>query len=316
MDTILLTSAGGLTGVFLAKHYRSTRKCRIIATDMSKFNPLDLWTDAFYEVPAIKDPTYAEKLQLICEKESVDLIIPVTSRDVDFFSGQEIQKRFRDQKYMVSDGEINKILSNKLLCYDHLGKMGIRTPRVYDREGLVFPCVLKPQKGSGSKGTYILETMEDYEYLIKKESQSIVVEFFEGTEYTVDCLFDQEGRSLGNNVRKRIKTVSGGATISQNDPSVCVKKVIEALEKCPGIRGPLNFQFKLVDGEVAVFDVNTRFASGGLPLSVRSGFDIPNRLIELLKGDSVEKWSLPKGNEDLMMIRYYQEHFVDEKGIC
>lgn len=113
MDTILLPSAGGLTGIFLANHFKKTRKCRIVATDLSPLNPLSQWVDSFSTMPPIQDPAYSPTLLTFCEKESVDYIFPVTSRDVDFFSLNENRLLFRAYPFLVMEEDFNRQLSNK-----------------------------------------------------------------------------------------------------------------------------------------------------------------------------------------------------------
>ena len=77
------------------------------------------------------------------------------------------------------------------------------------------------------------------------------------------------------------------------------------------IKGPVNFQFKIFpEDELCIFDFNTRFASGGLALTVESGFDIPNLLIKMLLGEKVVKWESISENDGLTMIRYYDEYFM------
>ena len=61
-----------------------------------------------------------------------------------------------------------------------------------------------------------------------------------------------------------------------------------------------------------MFDFNTRLASGGLPLTVQSGFEIPKLLVEMLLGKEVEKWELSPEDDGMMMIRYYEEFYINE----
>lgn len=313
MDTILLPSAGGLTGVYLARHFKKSRDCRIVATDMTSINALYQWVDAFYSMPAIKDDSYTKKLLEVCEKESIEYIFPITSRDVDFFAQEKIATLFHSYRFISIDEEMNTTLSNKKSCYGYLKEIGFNTPQVFGEDNLIFPAVLKPQRGSGSKNTYILENQIDYNYWKQKFPDSFLSQFIEGAEYTVDALFDLEGKALGYNVRERVKVVSGGATVTKNNPFIDVRKEIALFESLKRIKGPFNFQFKLSPrNEIIVFDVNTRLASGGLPLTVASGLDIPNLVIDLLKNEIVSKWQLPKEKSRLTMVRYYQEFFLNE----
>lgn len=308
--TVLLTSAGGLSGIFLSKHLKENGNYRIVAVDMSELTPLKKWVDAFYTVPSVREKNYIEVLNTIIKKEKIDIIIPITSYDVNLFCKDDIQKDFKNVKMLLMNEKSNKIFSNKRTCYKYLRNIGIKAPEIYNTpETLRFPCVLKPEESSGSKNIIKLDSIEDFSYWSNKIENFLVCEYLEGREFTVDCLFDNNGKCLGANVRERVKAAGGGATITKNEYSHNIEEIIEKLEMSGIVRGPINFQYKKVDNEYFVFDFNTRFASGGLPLTVKSGFDIPNMLIKLLSNEKVSRWYPVLENDGLTMIRYYEEYY-------
>jgi len=310
--TVLLTSAGGLTGVFLSKHYKKNSNYRVVGVDMSDVNPLKKWVDAFYKVPSIKDSNFLSIIKDIIDKEKIDVLIPISSYDIDFFSKITVQNELREIKLLTMDYTDHINLHDKKSCYQYLEKVGIATPAIYTRKSDInYPCIIKPRRSSGSKNTVVLYDDNDFEYWSKKVENSIIIQYLEGSEYTVDCLFDETGRCLGANVRERIKTTGGGATIARVDNSIRIDRIIEKLESTGTIKGPVNFQFKILpDDELCIFDFNTRFASGGLALTVESGFDIPNLLIQMLSDEKVMKWESKPENDGLTMVRYYDEYFI------
>lgn len=312
--TILLTSAGGLAGTYILKHLKKENLYRIVAIDMSKTTPINKWADVFYVVPAVKDKGYLETLKKIINEEQIDVIIPITSYDVDLFSRINIRKKINNVKMLLMDYNDHNTLHNKETCYKYLSMLGVQTPKIYGSfEEASFPCILKPLKGSGSKNTVKIEDMVDYRYWSHKIENSILIEYVDGKEYTVDCLFDRNGKCMGANVRERMKTSAGGVVVTRNDYSQNIDRVIHILENTNIIKGPINFQYKrTITGDASVFDFNTRFASGGLPLTVASGFDIPNRLISMILDDHVEPWYPDKKNDGLTMIRYYEEVFINK----
>ncbi len=311
--SVLVTSVGGLTGVFVTKHLKSVREqIKIIGVDMSSTNAARKWIDGFYQVPPSSDPKYLEHIAEIVEDEKIDVIIPVSSYDMNAFTEPEAKSKQLDRKMLIMEKEMHRTLHNKESCYHFLNILGICTPEVL-ADKMRFPLILKPKEGSGSKGIKFIETAEDLEYWKEKISEYLLMEYLEGEEYTVDCLFRDNGTCLGWNVRKRMKMNGGGAVISQNSNlyNQKVSKVIEKLESTGKIRGPVNFQFKEKNGEICVFDFNTRLASGGLALTVASGFDIPSLIIDIVEGENVPDWKIDRKHEKLIMIRYYEEVFMD-----
>lgn len=310
--SLLLTSAGGLTGVFLSKHYKKTSNYKIVGVDMSNVNPLKKWVDVFYKVPSVNDKNFLPTIKDIISKEKIDVLIPVSSYDIDFFSKINVQNELREVKLLTMDYIDHINLHDKESCYQYLEKIGITTPFIYPRKSdIQYPCIIKPRRSSGSKNTQVLYDNNDFEYWSEKVQDSIIIQYLDGSEYTVDCLFDKSGSCLGASVRERVKTTGGGATISKIDNRIKIGSIIEKLEHTGIIKGPINFQFKILsNGDLCVFDFNTRFASGGLALTVESGFDIPNLLIKMLLGEKVIKWETKRENDGLTMIRYYDEYFM------
>lgn len=309
--TILLTSAGGLAGIYISKYLKRTSDYRIIATDMSAINPLKEWVDAFYVVPPTKHHEFIPTMKRIVAEEQVDIVIPISSHDVDIFSQTETQNELSDVRMLVMDHEDHRTFHNKRTCYEYLNAQKIRTPRVFQEPANnQFPFIMKPEIGSGSKNTVKIDNIDDYHYWSSKIPNSVLIEYLDGDEYTVDCLFNAHGKCIGANVRKRVKANSGAVTITSNDYSIEVDAIIEQLEMTGKIKGPVNFQFKIHDGDLCIFDFNTRFASGGLPLTVESGFDIPNMLIKLILDERVETWYPDSSKHELTMVRYYEEYFL------
>lgn len=310
--TILLTSAGGLTGIFLSKHLAKRKGYRIIAIDMSEINPLGKWVDKFFVVPSNKHSSFLSRINEIIISEKVDIMIPITSYDIEYFSKSDIQSELQDVRMIIMDYDKHIELHNKEKCYHILSKQGISTPKVYNtKRDLVFPSIIKPLESSGSRNTVILYNERDYDYWTQKYDNFVVTEFLEGAEFTVDCLFDETGKCLGANVRERVKSAGGGAVVTKNSNYINVDFIIERLENLGFVKGPVNFQFKQRNnGELCIFDFNTRFASGGLPLAIESGFDIPALLIELLLNGEVQQWKPSLDKDGLTMVRYYDEYFT------
>lgn len=310
---VLVTSVGGLTGVFITKHLKSVKEqVKIVGVDMSDMNAAKKWLDNFYQVPPSNDPKYLERISEIVENEKIDVIIPVSSYDMNVFTEPEAKTKRLDKKMLIMDREMHRKLHNKERCYHFLASIGICTPEVLTDE-ITFPLIMKPKEGTGSKGIKIIETAEDLAYWKKKISEYLLMEYLEGKEYTVDCLFRDDGTCIGWNVRERMKMNGGGAVISKNSDlyNKKIEKVIEKLEITKKIKGPVNFQFKEKNGEICVFDFNTRLASGGLALTVASGFDIPSLIIDLVERNTISNWKIDEKNKNLIMIRYYEEVFIN-----
>lgn len=308
---ILITAAGGLTGTFLTKHFYRLGY-EVYGVDMSDNIPLKSMLIKSFTVPASSDPRFIKEVKDIVIENDIDYVIPVSSYDMNVFSNYVLDPIF-GAKMLIIDNDTNHTLHDKETCYKYFSSIGIRTPQILSiKNNNHYPVVIKPKEGSGSKGFHVLNSEKDFKYWSAELAEFIVMEYLDGREFTVDCLFDQESKCVGYNIRERQKMTGGGAVISQNNYQYesFVDKTIKILEKTHLLKGAVNFQFKIVEDKLVLFDFNTRLASGGLALTVASGFDIPKLLIDLIDNKKVDAWKCPEEKRYLKMIRYYEEVFV------
>ena len=307
---VLLVSAGGITGTYLIKHLCKNKRLSLIGCDMKEYIPLMNRLEKFYCVPRVTEPNYFDQIQEIIEKEEIDVIVPITSYDMLVYSAKPFYNVYKD-KMLIMPLENVLCYHDKKKCSLHLKEIGICSPELYSEHEIKYPAFLKPIAGSGSKYVSKLDNEDDLKYWIKKVPDHVIFEYIEGDEYTVDCLFDRNGICYGYNARKRIATIGGGATICMNHRDEKLRIIIAKLEETKELIGAVNFQYKYRNGKICIFDFNTRFASGGLPLTVESGFDIPNLLIKLVLEEKIQPYKIKKQSSEKVMMRYYEEEFID-----
>jgi carbamoyl-phosphate synthase large subunit len=313
MINILLTSVGAVAGDFIVRHLRSFKDYRLIGLDVDDEVACYSILNSFYRTSKTISEEFKLELVHICNIENIDVIIPISSHDIDFFSQNPISKfDFRKiPKTLVMDEENHALINDKLLAYNFCNDIGVITPKVYREDSLTFPSIYKPRKASGSKGVVVLENLEDLYYHLNKNYDGFISEYIEGDEYTCDTLFNFEGKCIGHLVRVRNKVRCGAATVSTTI-KIDVQTIIHKLENSKIFRGPVNFQFKVKNQKIIVFDLNDRFASGGLPLSVEVGFDIPKLLIDLLYGIEPKSYFSYNHINEKKMIKFFTETYINE----
>jgi len=312
---ILVGSCGGLTGLYLVKTLRRmNEKFELYGFDTVFEIPTKFFLDKFYIITrATEEDRFIEQLiNLLCS-EQIDIYIPVHSEECRVISKhQDVIRRSTMTKFMISPYETFKDLDDKEKAYENLKALGITTPKVYKslEEIDKFPVVFKPKLGSGSRRLFLVESLEEAELLARKYEDVILVEYLEGKEYTVDLFFDSKGKLITYNQRIRIKTLGGAAIITRNDFSIDVKNEIEKISHAYRIVGPANFQFfHTNDGKVIFTDINLRFASGGLPLTVESGANIVELLLLELNGKPYDPSNYQSDRKKRIMYRYFEECF-------
>lgn len=315
---ILLGSCGGLTGLYLAKHFKKILKdtFEIAGFDSEDKNPTKFFLDNFFIIPnSSNTDAFLNNLISLLNDQKIDYYLPLHSREIRTVSEFEDKiKNSSETKFIVSPFQTFLSLDNKRNLYKNFNKIGLKVPKVYEKNNLPlpqnFPIFFKPEVGSGSKGAMILNTKEEFELL--KNQNGLFLELINGTEYTVDAIFDLKGGLLGYNQRIRIKTLGGAAVITQNNYEVDISPFLKKIADNYKIKGPCNFQFfRTNDNDIVFTDVNLRFASGGLPLSVASGLDIPNLTLKLLMGEKIESYECVVDKKPRIMYRYFNEIFEE-----
>lgn len=159
---------------------------------------------------ALLDPAFNTNLQTILETLEIDLIFLAHDewiyyfRDIDFIHGVRICKH---------PAETIRIVSFKSETYRKLQHLNI-TPKVYESLNTIssFPCIMKPDRGQGSKGFQIINNSFELESLVHNGlelDKYIISEFLPGAEYTIDCFTDEKGSLLVASTRLRAEIEEG-----------------------------------------------------------------------------------------------------------
>jgi len=184
-----------------------------------------------------------------------------------------------------------------------------------DLESPTFPLFIKPRSGSSSLGAHNIHTPMDLAYYRGVDPDSIVQEFVDGAEYTVDVFADFAGRARCAVPRRRHEVRGGEVSKSQ-----AVRHERMMAEHCRlvdtlgGCRGMITIQcFLTPDDEIVFIEINPRFG-GGVPLSIRAGADSPRWLLELLLGRE-PRIDRNGWTDGLFMLRYDEGIFVPPSAL-
>ena len=84
------------------------------------------------------------------------------------------------------------ICSDKLKNNKYLEKNGLAFPQIYQKDNIVFPAILKPQFGSGSKDVQIVYNENELDEVYNKYDGSygeyLIQEYIQGVEYGCDIV--------------------------------------------------------------------------------------------------------------------------------
>lgn len=307
---ILIGSCGGLTGCYLARRFHKLG-LTVIGADTNSHNATRPFLDEFAVVPPASDLGFHEALANTLNQYAADYYIPTHSQEIRTVAKHEpwLRKEWGGD-FLVSPYESYEKLDNKRAANEHLRLIGLPVPRLLNEPGpnVPYPIYMKPDLGSGGKQAQLVETETLHREYTRLYPDHGFYEYIQGTECTVDCMFDGNGHLMAYNQRLRLKHMGGAVIVTRNDYRFDILPYLQKLEHAFTIKGGVNFQYILANGTPYFIDVNLRLASGGLPLTVESGIDIPRILLDLWAGRS-PNYVPSCGAEGKTMYRYFEEWY-------
>lgn len=316
---ILITSAGSTNAVNVIKALKKQKEIKffIVSADINPLSAGFFLADGHYVVPRANSKSFISEIIRICKKEKIEIIIPTFSEEIFVFSKNKEKLEKAGVKMAISDCKTFNITENKLKT-DHFFKgTNIPTPKIYTEKeikkgDIKFPVIVKPVKSSGSKGVLKINNLKELSFFINHPKDKLFVqEYISGLEYTIDGICDLNGKMIACSPRVRLETKSGLAvkSVTVSNPLMAdyARKISEGLK----IVGPFNMQCFEKNEKIKFIEVNSRFPSGGLPLTVKAGLNIPLMVVKILLGKKIK---IPKVRAGLTMVRYWDSIVLGKKG--
>lgn len=289
-------------------------RVRIVGTDTHGGNRIagSSFCDAFYTVSPAGDPGYLAELLRICEREGVDLLVPIVDPELPVIA--EHAALFADigTEAVVAKSETVRTCNDKLATCRRLAEGGVPVPesRAADEVAapgeLPYPVFVKPRGGVSSRDAFRVDTPEEFARARVRVPDLVVQELLAGEEYTTDVFCGPDGRVVAVVPRRRVQTRAGisykGVTCHDERLIRWGVRICEVLD----LRGPANIQCMVDGDDVRYFEVNPRF-SGSLPLTIAAGVNTPLWMLKLWDGQPAPDDLLPF--EEVFMTRYWAEIF-------
>ena len=344
---VLMTGAGapGAPSIIKCLRKNGERNIRIIGVDMNEKSNGRRLVDVFYQVPAARDDGYIDAILKICDKEEIDIVMPLVTRELVKYA--QSRQLFADRNIVLSvdDLEPLKIINNKANLLMKMRELGMETPafKVVSTADEVeaaayelgYPnnavCV-KGAEGNGSRGVRIIDPAKSLYDLFFNEKpnsmyisfeelmrtlreknaipQMLVMEYLPGQEYGVDALCDH-GRILyiaGRYNYAVSSSIPQGCILeNRKEPFAIAEEIIEKLS----ITGNINFDFIYdKNGDPRLIEINPRL-SATIASYAPAGINFPYLRLKQLLGEPIGGLKLQEG---IMMQRRYSEVFFAPDG--
>lgn len=318
---LLVTGAGALLGQGIIRSLRaSTLAPVILAADPSPLSAGLYWADEAFLVPPVADPDYLGQIEALLGRTTPDALLIGT--DVELAILAEARPRIeRDfgTRVIVSPPSAVAIADDKWLTARFLGEHGFAAPDSAlpaDADALVarvgYPLVVKPRRGARSIGLSIVHDEVELRAAIARCEAPVIQQHVGSAdaEYTASVLVFG-GQALASIAMRRDLRDGNSYRVHVDDrPELHepIRRIAEAL----GTHGPLNIQFRLVDGKVIPFEFNARF-SGTTPLRALAGFnEVELALRHELLGEPIRQPKI----RPLTILRHWSETIVDAQRLA
>jgi hypothetical protein len=215
----------------------------------------------------VHDRGFAGELNALLTGLSIDYVLP--AHDAVILTLAEMQRDGRLSAEAVVPGyEVCAICRSKRATYRLFGDQ-IPVPRLYDPSGLDdarYPLFAKPDVGQGSRGAELIPDAAAAREKLRREPESLVMEYLPGPEYTVDCFTDRTGALLFQSARLRGRVSHGISVRSRLAAHPSLVAMAHSINDLLAMRGAWFFQAREnAAGEAVLLEIAPRIAgSSGL----------------------------------------------------
>lgn len=309
---ILITNAASVTAISITKILKRGRitDLHIWGTEAQKYgyNSGSMIIDHYIQVPEVSSDYYVQSILEICNKNNIDVLVPILDEELYLFSKSKLQDYV---KILLPDIETVDFFRNKLLASTELNNIfpGI-SPQIYsDRHSVdCEKVIIRKNQSIGSQGI-IVRDKEKLNLSDFNNPDYFVQRYIEGTEYTVDILTDRDGDVKLVVPRKRLQIKNGISTkveITNERQIIDICKTIYDKYRIPGLS---NVQFIKKDNSIYFIELNMRFAGMGIA-SVLASYDyISNYVLYLTDNENLGDFTdnMNKIKWGSIICRYYEE---------
>ncbi len=193
--TVLVSASGapGTAALLRGLRENGEREVRLIGTDMSERSVGRHLCDGFHIVPAGADPSFADAVLAVVEREHVDVVLPQSSFDLEGLAAH--RERFPVPVLVSSPDAIHRS-NDKAETYAFLHRLGLPAPAYRRVNGAAEvehaarelgypdrPVCFKPVFSSGSRGFRILDpTVDRAHQLLNERPGSVAMRLEEAVE--------------------------------------------------------------------------------------------------------------------------------------
>lgn len=239
------------------------------------------------DIPLYTAPDFIEKLNAVIEENNIEFIYPAHD-SVELFLTEHLSEI--KATVVTSPLKTVDICRSKKKTYDYFSDCDF-IPKYYHDISEIdrFPVFVKPQVGQGSNGAVRCDDKESLEIRLMQGDDVVICEYLSGTEYTIDCFTDKDGKLRMVSLRDRARTKAGISVNSHSIPAdEEILRIAEVINSRLVFCGAWFFQMKRnSQGQYRLLEMSARIP-GTMGLSRNKGVNFPLLTIYTLLGMDVD----------------------------
>lgn len=318
---VLVTAVGAIVGYGIVDGlHMSGYDVNVIGTDIYPDAVGQYFCDNFIGAVPAADPGYINFLKNIIDRQNIDLVL--FGIEQELLSVADAWDSLGDYKsrLAVNNPWLTAICNDKWRTSEWLKENGLAEyaiPGVIEgsftdiSRKLGCPFMLKPRDSRASKGIYVVDNKEDFDFYSKKMGTSFMAQQIVGDfdhEYTVGVFGNGKGGHAGSIILRRTLSHEGATQKAWVVNDAEIDSAVHRLTAAAKPEGPCNFQFRTVNGKPLLLEINPRISSS---TSIRSkfGYNEPAMCIEYYcKGHMPDAPAVRKGTA----LRYITDWVTEE----
>ena len=315
---VLITSAAAK--VLLVRSFQravAPRGGRVVACDIAADSAALFAADAGVLVPRLTDPGFRAAFLELCAAQAIGLVVPTRDGELAVLAALAPELAARGTRVLVAPPETLRLCQDKLafaaFCREHGFPVA---PVLSPDEVPAFPVFVRPATGAGAVGARRIDDRAAWEALGERRREHIIQPVIAAPEYTIDVLMDLAGGPVQAVARRRLAVRAGEATKSQVEELPALSDM--ALELCArlGCVGHNVVQaFYRPERGPLFIEVNPRFG-GASNLSLAAGLASPERLVQMLAGETEAARRPRPVAFGLMMLRYSEDILIEPAALA
>ena len=256
----------------------------------------------YYEIIDTQNQKKLEKkINFILKKNKITFIL--STSDQFIITSNKLNNKF---KINYENLELLKVFKDKHKCLEMLKKYKLSRRKNFiiqnkkqQIKNIKFPCIIKPNSGTGSIGVHKIKNQKDLilkvNYLLSHKIKVLLEEFVSGKEYSLEVLFVKGKIIFDQLIEKSINdedhfVESAHLIRPKYSPKIIniKNKILNEFQRFKLNKMFLHIEFKITNkGYVEIIEVNPRLAGGFIPILIKQAtkVDLISFYIDLINNN-------------------------------